>query len=301
MINLKDGELADVSPFKGDPRNDAFSYAVKKMMQFILEKADGTRTYSIIQNLPDDILDMLAVELRTMYYEETMDISVKRNIIQNTLSWYAKAGTPAAVEELISVVFGSGKIVEWFDFTEPPYTPGTFDIVTNAPMERGIIDTLSAIIDRVKNARSQIRRVVINRDLHQGASIAMRSVAVTETVVLNYEHYANEAALNNYYAASQNATTETFVINSDDQNSDARSGNYASQIAISHGGATTVLNNNETQDTIARQEIVDVQQAAILSNMTTVLNDNKMQDTTGRQEMINAQQAAILSETTHVL
>lgn len=47
------------------------------MMQFILEKADGTRTYSIIQNLPDDILDMLAVELRTMYYEETMDISVK--------------------------------------------------------------------------------------------------------------------------------------------------------------------------------------------------------------------------------
>lgn len=50
MINLKDGELADVSPFKGDPKNDAFSYAIKKMMQFILEKADGTRTYSIIQN-----------------------------------------------------------------------------------------------------------------------------------------------------------------------------------------------------------------------------------------------------------
>lgn len=104
MINLKDGELADVSPFKGDPKNDAFSYAIKKMMQFILEKADGTRTYSIIQNLPDDILDMLAVELRTMYYEETMDISVKRNIIQNTLSWYAKAGTPALLITNVSVV-----------------------------------------------------------------------------------------------------------------------------------------------------------------------------------------------------
>lgn len=38
MINLKDGELADVSPFKGDPKNYAFSYAIKKMMQFILEK-----------------------------------------------------------------------------------------------------------------------------------------------------------------------------------------------------------------------------------------------------------------------
>ena len=37
MINLKDGELADVSPFKGDPKNDAFSYAIKKMMQFIHE------------------------------------------------------------------------------------------------------------------------------------------------------------------------------------------------------------------------------------------------------------------------
>lgn len=172
---------------------------------------------------------------------------------------------------MISVVFGSGKIVEWFDFTEPPYTPGTFDIITNAPMERGIIDTLSAIIDRVKNARSQIRRVVINRDLHQGASIAMRSVAVTETVVLNYEHYANEAAFNNYYAANQNATTETFVINSADQNSDARSENYASQIAISHGSATVVLNNNDAHDTVTKQEMIDAQQAAILSRTTHVL------------------------------
>ena len=99
----------------------------------------------------------------------------------------------------------------------------------------------------------------------------MRSVAVTETVVLNYEHYANEAAFNNYYAANQNATTETFVINSADQNSDARSENYASQIAISHGSATVVLNNNDAHDTVTKQEMIDAQQAAILSRTTHVL------------------------------
>ena len=84
-------------------------------------------------------------------------------------------------------------------------------------------------------------------------------------------YHANEAALNNYYAANQNATTETFVINSTNQDADARSENYASQIAISHGGTTVVLNNSDAQNTVTKQEMIDAQQAAILSRTTHVL------------------------------
>lgn len=213
MIKLKNGELSDISPFAGDPQNDAFSYAIKKMMQFILEKADSTRTYSIVQNLPDDVLDTLAVELRTMYYEETMDIETKRNIIQNTLAWYSKAGTPAAVEELVSAVFGQGKVVEWFDFKDGPRIPGTFDIETNAPATPDILEVLSTVIDRVKNVRSQIRRVVVNREMHQGATLAMRIVSTVESVVLNCEQYENKAIVNNYYAATSDASLETSIAN----------------------------------------------------------------------------------------
>lgn len=273
MINLKNGELTNISPFAGDPKNDAFSYAIKKMMQFVLEKADGTRTYSIIQNLPDNILDTLAVELRAMYYEETMDISVKRNIVQNTLSWYAKAGTPAAVEELISVIFGEGKVIEWFDFDEAPYTPGLFDIVTNAPMEKGIIDTLTAIIDRVKNVRSQLRRVVINRELHQGSSIAMRSVAVEECVVLNYTRYEGLAPANNFYVATQNLVNETYVVNDGSQSVSIVSDNYAGQVAITHGKNTVVLNAvYNTTETQASEEVRFAAITKILDSNAVVTN-----------------------------
>lgn len=185
MINLKNGGLADISPFRGEPCSEAFSYAIKKMMQFILEKADSTRTYSIIDSLPDEILDLLAIELRTMYYDENLDIEIKRNIIKNTLAWYAKAGTPAAVEELIQVIFGDGKTIEWFDFAEPPYTPGTFDIITNASLTADRMESMLGIIDRVKNSRSHLRRIVIERELHSGVAIALRAVSAEESVALN--------------------------------------------------------------------------------------------------------------------
>lgn len=94
--------------------------------------------FSDIDKLDEKTLDYFAVEQRAMYYSQTLPIEQKKAIIKNTLNWYTKAGTPAAVSEMVDVVLGGGKVVEWFDFDEPPYTPGTFDIVTSALMTSDI-------------------------------------------------------------------------------------------------------------------------------------------------------------------
>ena len=74
-----------------------------------------------------------------------------------------QAGTPGAVAEMVKIVFGDGEIVEWPDFKDPPYTPGTFDIVTDAQLTPVILDYFTSVINRVKNVRSHLRKISITR------------------------------------------------------------------------------------------------------------------------------------------
>lgn len=187
MINLYGGQIADLlqSASKYNPEITALSYAIQMEKQRLLNLADQTRTLAMIDDLPEKILDVLAVELRTPYYSESMAIEQKREVIKGTLVWFIRAGTPAAIRELIAAIFGEGEVVEWFDFTEAPYTPGTFDIVTNARMTEDIVNDFLRIIGQVKNTRSHLRRVLINRECTIQERTASGLISAPKVKVLN--------------------------------------------------------------------------------------------------------------------
>ena len=190
MIKLPDGELRDYLPpsMKNDVDMACLSYALKKAAESLLKYQKQAMVYNFIDILPEQICDVLAVELRSPYYSDLMTLEVKRGIIKNTLRWYAKAGTPSAVNEMIEVVFGEGRVVEWPDFDEPPYTPGTFDIVTSAVLTPDVADYLFGVIDRVKNVRSHLRRILIKRNTEQNIF----------TGIVNFPHYKPAAITDGY-------------------------------------------------------------------------------------------------------
>lgn len=175
MIDLYNGELLNMLPVQmaKDIHNICISCALKKGIQLIIDRADMTRTQAVIDSLPESILDVLAVELNTPYYREDLPLGKKREIIKRTLLWHLTAGTPGAMQELISIVIGEGSIVEWPDYDDPPFTPGTFDILTDVQLTEEIVAQFIAIIERVKNERSHLRRLHIHRRMdghwHTGA------------------------------------------------------------------------------------------------------------------------------------
>lgn len=185
MISFTEGGLIDVWPDKESPQIQALSYAMQQAMIRVKSYADQAMCYSMVDDLPEDILDYFAVEMRAMYYEQNLSIEQKREIVKNTLKWYTYAGTPATVADIVSAVFGDGRIVEWFNYDEPPYTPGTFDIETSGRLTEETFDQISTLIKKAKNARSQIRRVIIIRDVHALTSVAATQTAVQECTVLN--------------------------------------------------------------------------------------------------------------------
>lgn len=216
MIKLYDGQITDLLPEKiaKDTETRCLSYAIQQEHQRILKMADRTRTLAVIDELPEKILDVLAVELRTPYYQEDMEIGVKRNIIKRTLLWHTKAGTPSAVAELIEIVFGEGKVVEWFNYEEAPYTPGTFDIVTNARMTEEIATYFLSIIQRVKNTRSHIRRILIERALEMKEYVAIGAFSEPEDTILNHSKQTTQATMAETVGVAIVASPERYATNS---------------------------------------------------------------------------------------
>lgn len=187
MTDLHNGQITDLlnNSMRYNPETISIGYAILQEKRRIMDMVSRTRTMSVIDLLREDVLDLLAVELRSPYYTEDLPIAKKREIIKNTLIWFSKAGTPAALEELISILFGQGEIVEWFNFTDPPYTPGTFDIATDARMTEDIVEQFLQIIRRVKNTRSHLRRVLVERTGTMQEYIGSGMIAAPKTNVLN--------------------------------------------------------------------------------------------------------------------
>ena len=120
--------------------------------------------YTSLDEQPEEVIDLLASELRTQYYRSTLDLDTKRRLVKNTLIWYMSAGTPEAVEELVAVVFGEGEVKEWYEYSDNPYY---FKIATNAILTPEMNDFFSIMIRRVKNTRSHLRAIDIHRTIDQ--------------------------------------------------------------------------------------------------------------------------------------
>lgn len=271
MIDFIQGGLQDIWP-EQSPEIQALSYAIQNAIRLVKKKADAARIYASVDNLPENILDYMAVELRTMYYDQGLDIEQKRAIIKNTLKWYAHAGTPATVEEMVEVIFGVGQVVEWFDFTEPPYIPGTFDILTSAILTPDIMNKLNAMLRKAKNTRSHLRRVIIEREIHAGTVVAIRQVAVQETVVLNYIQESKELDAPIYAAAVGAVSRNTYVLN--DIHQDAEAGSRQRIALYGSTTATRVTVTNETNGSSEAQAVVyDGSGVWMTSRRATVTNE----------------------------
>ena len=166
MINFYDGEIKDILPsnLMEDPAAQAFSYALRKGTRLLNRYTQLCYVYCSIDTAPNDVVDLLAKELRTQYYSDALELDVKRGLVRNTLIWYMTAGTPAAVEELVGIVFGEGEVSEWFEYGGKPYW---FKIKTNAILTEDMNTFFSDMIRRVKNTRSHIEAIEIHRTIEQ--------------------------------------------------------------------------------------------------------------------------------------
>ena len=172
MISFEQSEIIDILPenLKNEPECVALSYALKRANETLVAYAKRTSVFAVIDSLPEDMLDILAIELRTQYYEESFPLERKRALVKNTMLWYHKAGTVSAVQEMIDNVFESGVVLEWF---MTGGQPGTFTISTSDTITPELIDKFNEVVDNVKNVRSKLVDITIGNKIEMNINIAM--------------------------------------------------------------------------------------------------------------------------------
>ncbi len=134
--------------------------------------------------IPDSLLDLIAWEEHVDFYDSTLTSSQKRELIKRSDFFHRHKGTSAGVEELITLIFGEGKVVEWFEYGGEPYH---FKVITNNPsvtVEKAL--QFAEAVNSVKNLRSKLEKVEITASeklqiffaggVHTGDKITIKQV-----------------------------------------------------------------------------------------------------------------------------
>lgn len=160
MIKLTDARLTDALPktLAEQPWVQALAEASRKMRRRVMAYADRTRLFCDIDEASEEALDALAVELQTPLYKNDYPLTVKRQIVKNSMLYYIRSGTRAAVEELLADIYQGAEVEEWFEYGgKPNYFRVAIDISrTTVPVAEMAPAELESWLYSVKRASSAL-------------------------------------------------------------------------------------------------------------------------------------------------
>jgi phage tail P2-like protein len=141
---------------KADKSLYALAVVIAEELAGRISEIDKLRIYARIDELPEDLLDILAYDFKVDWWDFDYSLEEKRKTLKNNWNVHRTLGTKAAVERAISAVYADTKVKEWFEYNGDPYT---FKLLIDATYEnadpvkhRKVI----GLVDFYKNLRSHL-------------------------------------------------------------------------------------------------------------------------------------------------
>lgn len=156
--SLKDFQFQDFLPesLKRDSDSIALADALTLVFQLIYEKS---LLVNLLDQIPDEFLDYIAYEENIDFYETTLPIETKRQLIQDSPFLHKTKGTPAAVEKALKSVLGDVSLTEWFEYGGNPFHFQVDINVLNTGVTQETLSLVEKIIEAYKNKRSIIEKI----------------------------------------------------------------------------------------------------------------------------------------------
>jgi len=160
-------KLEDLELIKLIPQNAQDTYVISsanmldKEYKKIINLMKTVLVNNNIEEIEDEkIIDSLAKESHVDFYDETLDIDVKKQLVKNSLYLHQIKGTKRAIELIINDVFGTGEVLEWHEYGGNKFY---FKVRTeNNLVKQEEIDRFKKAIETVKNVRSHLEKIEID-------------------------------------------------------------------------------------------------------------------------------------------
>ena len=217
MISLDKLKISDIMPERLTTKEIlAITNALDIEMMEITEAIKEAIILPLINEMSEDIIDNLAWQFHVDFYDINFDLETKRKLVKNSLDWHRRKGTPSAVREVVSAIFGESIVEEWFEYGGEPYF---FRITVKDPyITETQFSEITRAVNSVKNARSWLEGIMLRHefnaeDYHAGATAdAWTEHFIEEIEVLtevSYYHVgATIDALKEYFIEETELTTE---------------------------------------------------------------------------------------------
>lgn len=178
MINILDVKLSDLLPSSFDTVEIKALDNVVTFSLYLLQKYIDNANFTVnIDNVSEKIIDYLACEYRTPYYDEALDLKTKRNLVKSTMLTYQKIGTTNIIKEYLNTLNEETDVAEWYDYDGQPYNFKIFlNISENREVDEKLLTDIKNKIEKIKNVRSSLEAIEIlnssNYDKKLSCSIA---------------------------------------------------------------------------------------------------------------------------------
>lgn len=151
-MTIYDSRLTGLMPpgMQGEAEIKAYCAAFDAMFAIMVSAIGKLRIQTNIGGQDSDVTDLLAIEKHVDYYNRSLPLETRQNLVKNSGYIHKIKGTPAAVEKVARLVFGSAVMQEWFEYGGSPYH---FRMLINE------FPDSSSQIDEVKRAIASSQRL----------------------------------------------------------------------------------------------------------------------------------------------
>lgn len=163
MINIQQVNLLDILPsnLKSDPNIAAAAQAINTELRAVTEDIRKLSIYDRYNEWTDAETDELAWQLHVDFYDPTLPLEQRRELVKNSIAWHRRKGTPSAIEELITTLFGDGQVEEWWEYDGQPYR---FQVKTSNPeVTQKRAQEFIRAVESVKRLSAKLEKVILGQ------------------------------------------------------------------------------------------------------------------------------------------
>lgn len=175
--NVRNTSLSDIMPsnlLEHEPVRAA-ARAIAPQLKGIANTLRLDAIIAHIDELPENIIDMLAWQWRVDFYDVELNLDEKRRAVKQSIAMHRIKGTKRAVMMALRMVYASGEVSEWFEYGGRPYYFRVRFIRTET-IRLEDVDRVIRIIHAVKNTRSWLESIGFTRPvcigMYHGAAVS---------------------------------------------------------------------------------------------------------------------------------
>lgn len=140
-----------------DENMHALAATVAEALAARPDEIDRLRIYARIDELPEDMLDLLAYDFKVDWWNGNYTLEEKRATLKDSWRVHRTLGTTAAVNEAISAISPETKVREWYEYDGQP---GCFRLYSTDPAITGPkLADLFRLLNIVKRASAKLDAV----------------------------------------------------------------------------------------------------------------------------------------------